>query len=436
MSRTLISRPNLEKLMRMTDLDLRAKNEKEKEQLLTELKSSIELAGSRRNSSLYSVSFYHGDRDLAKKVVQALLTVFIESTMGGERSDATGAQNFLDQQIADYEKRLVEAESRLASFKQKNAGILPGKAGGYYQRLSLAQNQLSEAKLQLREMQNRRDELKRQLSGEQPVFLSSGSASAPQSSLDGRINLLKSKLDNLLTRYTEKHPEVVQINSLIAALEEERSVELKKAMAGESSDLSGLNSSPVYQQMRAMLAESEASVAELQVRVSEYQSRVENLEKVVDSVPVIEAELVQLNRDYEVVSQQHTELLQRRESARISEDVEQQANDLVFKVIDPPFVPLKPNKPNKLLLNAGVLVLSLGVGVGVALLMSLLRPVISGQGDLRLATGLPVLGSVTFIPTAAQQKMASVRNIQFLVLTVCLMLLFAGVTIGQQWLLM
>ncbi|MEZ5481300.1 MAG: hypothetical protein R3E73_03730 [Porticoccaceae bacterium] len=67
MSRTLISRPNLEKLMRMTDLDLRAKNEKEKEQLLTELKSSIELAGSRRNSSLYSVSFYHGDRDLAKK---------------------------------------------------------------------------------------------------------------------------------------------------------------------------------------------------------------------------------------------------------------------------------------------------------------------------------------------------------------------------------
>lgn len=434
MSRTLISRPNLEKLMRMTDLDLQVKSEQDKERILGELKSAISLVGSRRNSSLYSVSFYHADRDMAKKVVQSLITVFIESTMGGEHSDAAGAQNFLDQQIADYEQRLVEAESRLANFKQKNAGLLPGKTGGYYQRLNLAQGQLSEAQLSLREAQNRRDELKRQLSGEQPVFLSSGSATAPQSSLDGRINLLKSKLDSLLTRYTEKHPEVVQINSLIASLEKERDEELKKAIAGESTDLSGLSTSPVYQQMRTMLAETEAGVAELNVRVSEYQRRVKELEDLVDSVPVIEAELTQLNRDYEVVAQQHTELLQRREAARISEDAEQQANDLVFKVIDPPFVPLKPNKPNKLILNAGVLLLALAAGVGAALLTSLLRPVITGHSDLRAVTGLPVLGSVMFIPTSAQKRAITVKNIQFAALMVMMVVVFAVVNVSQLWL--
>lgn len=433
MSRTLLSRPNLEKLIRMTDLDLQVKTEKEKEKLFTELKQAITLSGDRRNSSLYSVSYYHADRDLAKKVVQALITVFVESAMGDKRGDSSDAQNFLDLQIKDYEQRLVDAETKLASFKQKYAGVLPGKAGGYYQRLIEAKEQYSQAHLQLSEMQNRRNELKRQLSGEQPVFLSSGAGEASPSSLDGRIQGLNARLDDLLTRYTDRHPEVVQINSLIETLEQERSAELEKVVAGGASDYSGLNQSPVYQQMRGMLAEAEASVAELSVRVEEYSRRVKELEGMVDKIPVIEAELTQLNRDYDVVSQQHTELLERRESAHISEDVEQQASDVIFKVIDPPFVPLRPNKPNKLLLNAGVLVVALGIGVGLALLLSILKPVISDRRTLTRVTGLPVLGTISYTATAVELRASLVRKFQFSLLTLLLIVVYAGFSLGQQW---
>lgn len=434
MSRTLLSRPNLEKLTRMTDLDLQIQTEKQKEQLFAELKGGISLSGDRRNFSLYSLSYYHADRDIAKKIVQALITVFIESAMGGKRGDSNDAQTFLDQQISEYEDRLVEAEKKLANFKQKHAGVLPGESGGYYQRLISAKEEHSQARLRLSEMTNRRNELKRQLSGEQPVFLSSGS-DAPSSSLDGRIHTLKAKLDELLSRYTERHPEVVQIRALIETLEEERSTELEKVIAGGSSDLSGLNQSPVYQQMRGMLAEAEANVAELSVRVNEYSRRVKELNDMVDRIPAIEAELTQLNRDYEVVSQQHTELLERRESARISEDVEEQAGDVVFKVIDPPFVPLRPNKPNKLLLNSGVLIVALGVGVGLALLLSILKPVISDRRTLAKITGLPVLGCVTYIPTQAQIRSRFVRKLQFSALVLLLIFVFAGLNLGQEWVL-
>jgi len=434
MSRTLLSRPNLEKLTRMTDLDLQVQTEKQKEQLFSELKEGVSLSGDRRNFSLYSLSYYHADREIAKKIVQALITVFIESAMGGKRGDSSDAQSFLDQQITGYEDRLVEAEKKLANFKQKHAGVLPGESGGYYQRLISAKEEHSQARLRLSEMTNRRNELKRQLSGEQPVFLSSGS-DAPSSSLDGRIHTLKAKLDELLSRYTERHPEVVQIRALIETLEEERSTELEKVIAGESSDLSGLNQSPVYQQMRGMLAEAEANVAELSVRVNEYSRREKELNDMVDSIPAIEAELTQLNRDYEVVSQQHTELLERRESARISEDVEEQAGDVVFKVIDPPFVPLRPNKPNKLLLNSGVLVVALGVGVGLALLLSILKPVISDRRTLTKITGLPVLGCVTYIPTQVQIRSRFVRKLQFSALVLLLICVFAGLNLGQQWML-
>jgi len=434
MSRTLLSRPNLEKLTRMTDLDLQVQTEKEKEALFLSLKNSISLSGDRRNFSLYSLAYYHADRDIAKKVVQALITVFIESAMGGKHGDSSNAQDFLNKQIEDYEGRLIEAETKLAAFKQKYVGVLPGEAGGYYHRLVAAKEEHNQARLRLREMQNRGSELKRQLAGEQPVFFSSSAGeTASSSSLGGRIHNLKAKLDELLSRYTERHPEVIQIRSLIETLDEERSTELEKAMAGEMSDLSGLNQSPVYQQMRGMLAETEASIAELSVRVVEYSRREKNLNDMVDRIPAIEAELTQLNRDYAVISRQHTELLERRESARISEDVEQQAGGVIFKVIDPPFVPLRPNKPNKLLLNAGVLVVSLGAGIGLALLLSIIKPVVFDRRTLGKVTGLPVLGCVTYIPTQVQLRDAFVQKLQFSALVLLLVCIFAGLNLGQQW---
>jgi hypothetical protein len=79
----------------------------------------------------------------------------------------------------------------------------------------------------------------------------------------------------------------------------------------------------------------------------------------------VEAQLKQLDRDYEVIKKQHTELLERRESARLSQDVEDtNASDVTFRVVDPPFVPREPSEPNKIALNTMVLVLAAGVGGG------------------------------------------------------------------------
>lgn len=433
MGRTLLSRPNLEKLMRMTDLDLQVKDEAQKDRVLAQLKENIKLSGERSNSSLYSVAFKHEDRDISKKVVQSLITVFIESTLGGEREDSVDAQSFLDQQIFEYEERLTESESRLAKFKQKYVGVLPGESGGYYVRLSGAKAQLSTAKLELDEVKQRRNELKRQIAGEDPFFLSSGGNNYQYSAIDSRINNLRARLDDLSTRYTEKHPEVVHIRNVLADLEAEKQQEIEKAFAGESTEYTGLKESPVYQQMRTMLAETEARAAEMAVRVNEYRQRVNKLNNLVGNIPVIEAELKQLNRDYQVVQQQHQQLLTRRESARISQDVEEKANDLVLRVIDPPFVPQMPNEPNKLLLNSVVLVAGIGVGGAIALFLSLINPVIIDRHSLGHTTGLPVLGSVTLIPKAEEKKRSFIKRILFFSIFLALLLLFLLVNVAIRW---
>ena len=427
MSRTLLSRPNLEKLMRMTDLDLQVTDDAQQEKMVEELQQTVSLAGDPDNVSLYSIRVKHEDRDMAKRITQALITVFIESSLSEKREDSTIAQDFLDEQIAEYEVRLMASESRLAQFKQQNVDMLPGSGGDYYSRLQSAREDLNTAKLALREMENRRSELERQVAGEEPVFFS-GSLSSTESMtpLDVRVQTLKTQLDSLLTRYTDKHPEVRQLRNMIDDLEAEKMAQYGRIRDDSPGGIAPLGGSPVYMNIRSMLAQTEADVAELTIRTTEYQRRVDELEARVNTIPEIEAQLTQLNRDYEVVSKQHQEMLQRRESARLSEDVEQSASDVAFRVIEPPFVPGKPGEPNKLLLNAIVLVFALGFGAGIALLISLINPVISNTRTLAYISGFPTLGVVPLSQPPEVKRREMYGRLAFTSLTVGLVVVFLG----------
>ena len=433
MSRTLLSRPNLEKLARMTDLDLQATTEAQQEKLIDRLENSISLGGSRGNQSIYSIGVTDRNRETARRIAQSLITVFIEMSLDEKREDSSGAQSFLDKQIAESERRLVESENRLARFKQENVDVLPGESGDYYARLQSARGQLEAAQLELREQQNRRDDLERQLAGEEPVFIAGNSAGGASAlPIDARIQTLRGRLDTLLARYTEKHPQVRQIQGLLEDLEAERTEQLQALGPGAGSNFSGLGSSPVYQGMRTMLAEADASVAELSVRVSEYERRVEELAKKVNLIPEVEAQLKQLSRDYNVLSKQHEEMLQRRESARISSDVESNAGDVSFRVVDPPFVPSEPSEPNKLLLNAGVLVVALGAGVAVALGLSLLHPIVGDARALAVAAGVPLLGSVTWNKSDEQKRRERWRLAGFGACTASLLVAFGAVLVAPR----
>lgn len=450
LSRTLLSRPNIEKLMRMTDLDLQVTTAKDKDELLNELRDSIGLTADQRDRSLYSIRVQDPDRDTAKRIAQALITVFIESSLSGKREDSSGAQDFLDEQIKEYEARLIAAETRSANFRQKHMKILGGQ-GGYYRNLNSARARLRQAELLLKEEQNRVVDLQRQIDGEDPLYVpptaSELSDALPQAmmptALDAQIAAGEAMLADLQIRYTAKHPEVRQLRSLLDDLKAEKAEEQRQLIArmraanaggGDFGDLSGLADSPVYLNMKKMLAESKSKVAALEVRVAEYQERVRELEEMVSTIPEVEGQLKQLDRDYDVIRSQHATLLKRRETARMGQDMEQKASDVTFRVIDPPYVPLKPSEPDKVLLNAIVLAVAMAAGIGGALLMSLIQPVFFDPRSLSTVSGLPVLGSVTINLQNEQRRRERFASIAFASLTVCLLVACIGMTLGPQML--
>ena len=424
MTRTLLSRPNLEKLARMTDLDIRATTPAAQESLLDGLSRNVRINKVAREQDLYTISYNSQDRELARRVVQSIITIWMESALGEGRGDTQMAQRFIDEQIRDYEQRLTIAEQRLADFKRHNVGLMPGSGQDYYARLQTAQGNLEQAQLALQEMENRRraqrsqlDSIKKNESGS--MGFSTSSIGAYPSAVETRIQNIQSQMDEMLLRYTENHPDVIEMRRLMGSLEEQRRQELEE----QAEMITETGSNPMLQQMTMMLGETDAQIASMNVRVQEFQRRVDELKRLVDTVPQIEAELQRLNRDYEVNKRNFNELLQRREAASISEQADVRGDGTRFRVIDPPRVPLSPSGPDRLLLMSVVMLLSLGAGVGAALLLSLVRPTFDDTKLMKDVTGLPVLGVISMVRTdeyLAKRRMAIVAFG-----SVCLLLLMA-----------
>jgi polysaccharide chain length determinant protein (PEP-CTERM system associated) len=149
LTRTLISRPNIEKLMRSSDLDLLATSQGEKDRLVDKLMGDLKLAGGRDN--LYNISYRDPSPERARRVVQNFVSMFVESGLGDKRRDTEMARRFLEEQIKAYETRLAEAETRMKDFRLANMALLGGGSDyGYLQQVAALTQELNRVQLELR----------------------------------------------------------------------------------------------------------------------------------------------------------------------------------------------------------------------------------------------------------------------------------------------
>lgn len=425
MSRTLISRPNIEKVVGMSDLNLVAKTSDQTEAQIDYLLRSIGLTAS-GGINLYTISFRNSNPESARKVVQALLTIFVESNLGNKRKDSDTARRFIDDQIKAYEQKLTQAENALKEFKINNLTNMSGSGKDYFTQMSEASAELSAAKLSLEEAQNGRDALRRQVAGEDPVLVGVDTPSnTPMPEIDTRIADLKKSLDQMRLHFTDAYPDIVATKRIIGELEAQKKTELE-ARAKVSPARSPLAGNPVWQQLQVQLAQSESEVAALQTRVANYEARYAKLKSAANNVPKIEADLQQLNRDYEVNKANYEKLIARRESAQMSSDMDASAGLVEFRVIDPPRVSPRPVAPNRALLISLVFLGAIAGGIGVAFLMGQIRPTFSDRKSLREVSGLPILGTVTMIWTEAQVRTRRRKLTWFVAGTTALVCAYGG----------
>ena len=149
MSRTLISRPNLEKVIRMADIDIRLKTPEDRETLITRLTKELTIKSAGREN-LYTIAYNDKNPQESKRVVQSLLTIFVEGSLGDKRKDSDTARRFIDEQLKAYGEKLNASENAVTEFKRKNMSLMGTDAKSFYSRLNDAKGALSQAALELK----------------------------------------------------------------------------------------------------------------------------------------------------------------------------------------------------------------------------------------------------------------------------------------------
>ncbi|HEY4751205.1 MAG TPA: XrtA system polysaccharide chain length determinant [Steroidobacteraceae bacterium] len=373
----------------------------------------VEASGEQRNqpADLYTITYTDPDRRAAHRVVDQLLRLFLASSLGGSQEGSEQAQQFLTQQISEYDKKLQASEGRLADFKRQNAGLVPGATGDYFTRLRADTDDLEKQRLALSLAEQKRDELQRQLTGEQPLVggMSGGGAGGGGADTASEIRETQARLDELLLRFTDQHPDVIAAQRTLEDLKKRQQSEFAAVKRGDASAIAntGLGANPVYQGIRLQLSQADVEVAAGRRMVASQEAKIADTRKVINTAPEVEAEFARLNRDYDVTRLEYQALVDRLNRAKLSDKAD--ATGVVrFEVVDPPTgnaAPASPDRPHLILI---VLLGGLFIGVGVAYLMHQLRPVFTSARQLTELTQLPVLGVVSM--TWLERHKASERR--------------------------
>lgn len=419
LSRIVVSRPNVEKIVQMAGLDAQAKSKVDYEKIVDDVIKSLKIQGGGRDN-IYVLTFRDVQPERATRVVQLFSSMFIESGHGGKASDTDAAKKFIDEQIASYEKKLQEAETRLKEFKLRSLGQASGEGMNYFARIAETSTLLERAQLELREAENTRDAFRRGLANEEPSPATGVAvptvSSAMISDVEARIDAMRRNLDVLLQKYTENHPDVIGVQRVIRELEEQRtqlfSARRKEGVPANPASFG--NGPRASEQLKVSLASAEAAVASLRARVAEYANRYAKLKASATMVPQLEAELAQLNRDYDVNKKNYESLVARRESASISGEMQSVSGVADFRLIDPPRVSPGPVAPNRRMLFPLALLAALAAGCAAAFVAREVRPAFYDGRALAEATGLPILGTVSMVENYGRKKLARRSTAKFL----------------------
>ena len=393
LQRTLLSRPNLEKLISQTDLSLQVSRPDDLERTVATLGRQIEVVPQTRN--LFTITYRNNNPRLAYDVVRTVLGIFVEDKAGASRTDMANASVFLDKQISSYETQLRNAELKRAAFRETYIDLLPTEGSGGSTRLDAARDALRRLQGELTDAQGRADRLTH-MTATTPQTLVTETDPAVSGSGGGALAAAQASLREMLTTLTEQNPDVIRQRALIAELRRSGDA----GAGGGHGARSRSEPNQVYQQLQVMLVQAQGDVASLSRQVDDARREQARLEQIARNTPSVQAQYINLNRDYDVLRRNYEELLNRREAMRLDAAADTGAQKIKLEVVDPPQVPQIPVFPNRRLLLSAVLLAGLGGGIAGAFLLGQLDRSFHTALDLR-AVGLPIAGSLSLLPDAA-----------------------------------
>jgi polysaccharide chain length determinant protein (PEP-CTERM system associated) len=403
LQRTLVSRPNLERVVERSALAQRVAAGADREKTIDALARDLRFGSQGRN--LFTVEYVDTDPQVAHGVVQQVVDLFLELASGSDRRQMGNARAFLLQQLATYEQQLREAERRRADFTARYQDLLA--LNGNTSRLDAVRTRIEAMRGELSDKSSLRTLLQQQIDALPETAPAAGTV-ASAAEAEQRLMVLRQ-------RYTEQHPDVAAARAAVAAA---------RAVGSANRPAAGATRvNPLREQLLVRLVDTESQIASLQRQLQELEGQNSRLEEMARNAPEVQAQFANLDRDYNIIRRNYEELLARRESVNIAEAARTGSDRVTLEVVDPPTLPTIPTSPKRLLLAAGVLLAALGAGGVLLFLQVQLDTSFYTLRELR-GIGLPVLGALS---TPSRGRL---RGLDVALLLLCLLPLPAGLVVA------
>jgi len=406
-SQQVLSRSNLEQIIEQFGLYENSSGiyqEEKIEALRKQIKVKIE--NSRGGSEAFSISFTGSEPERVMRIANTLASYFMDENLKVREAQAIGTSEFLDSELEKTQKRLEEKEQKLAAFRAKYLGGLPDELESNLRTLDRMQKEVTDKAMLLREVNNSISQLDSQISS---MAATGGSGTGgddflsfeleeSQEGEDSAVQAAQEKYDALLLRYTEKHPDVKKLKSIIEKLKQklEATKEEEELPSAESEEdiLPDMGMDPVAP-LKAQRAQLVAEANNIQAEVSAMQEKMKIYAQRVEDTPKRELEIQSLTRDYGNIQDVYNSILDRKLEAELSVNMEKKQKGEQFRILDHARLPEKPISPNVKMMFLLSIAGGLGLGGGVLFLKELLTfSVIRRDDQIDTLLGLPILASI------------------------------------------
>jgi polysaccharide chain length determinant protein (PEP-CTERM system associated) len=438
-SQQILSRTRLEQLIEEFNLYPRERETMIMEDIVERMRRNdvkIDVGrGGGRGTASFSVGFESSNPRTAMQVTERLASMFVQANLQEREVLADSTNQFLQAQLEDARRRLIEHEKRLEEFRRSNAGRLPSQMNSNLQMVQTTQAQLqANAEAAVRE----RDRL-RVLEAAVADITTAVAEAPPLVSTDGelpagtatqQLHAATVQLRNMELRMKPDHPDIIRAKRIIAELEIKAEAEALNAAVSDSGGmpvqnraiadrLAGLRTEA--QEIMVRLETRKADDARLQGALASYTARLE-------AAPTLESEMTELMRDYSTIQEQYTALLRKSEESKIAVNLERRQIGEQFRVIEGARLPERPISPDRLALNLMGLAVGLGFGIALAALLAYRDTTFKTDDDVVLSLALPVVAVIpAMITTAERRRMKRRRVVLALSASVASVLLVAAV---------
>ena len=392
MLNTLLARPNLEQVVHLTNPKANSFSNAEMAKQVEALQEKVSIRAL-NTKNLFQLSYTDPDPDRGLNVAQTLLSIFVDSNIGNKRHDLEGAQSFLDTKVNEYETLVRQAEQRRTAFRQANLeilsnGVTPDQAR---QQIEAARQQLDGAEARLSSLRAQLASIPKIVYIDGPGGLVLGSGNMPTGgSVFQQLAAAKQALIDLKSRDTDDHPDVKALKRQIAQLQKE----LSDAPADGSQTGSQSIPNPVYVQTQSKLSDAQTDVALQVQKLHEAEAGLDRTLKMSSKVIEITAQFQNLDRDYDLVHKTYQELMARRESAKLSQSVNDEQSSITVRIVEPPKKAAFPVAPNRPLLNSAVILVGLLAGIATAIALSINAGRFFAKEQLATEFDYPIIGVV------------------------------------------